>query len=172
MPQMVLLSPVDGVPQFAQAKPDGIPNVYPGRYIIQVMRGFPRSYVESIKLGDTEVYDRPFDLWDGSQPIRITIRQGASIHGNVDNAWAGTVVVLDADENVTTKHSNMCSFSNSRFDVGPFRPGDYYVFAVDRPNPLGLTDVVMRALLPRAEKVHLESNGVSTLALKALPWPE
>jgi hypothetical protein len=51
MPQMVLLSPVDGVPQCAQAKSDGIPNVYPGRYIIQVMRGFPRSYVESIKLG-------------------------------------------------------------------------------------------------------------------------
>ena len=69
MPQTVLLSPVDGVPQFAQANPDGIPNVYPGLYIIQVMRGFPRSYVESIKLGDTEVYDRPFDLWDGSQPI-------------------------------------------------------------------------------------------------------
>jgi hypothetical protein len=30
VPQMLLLSPVDGVSQFVQAKPDGIPNVYPG----------------------------------------------------------------------------------------------------------------------------------------------
>ena len=171
MPQMVLLSPVDGVPQFAQAKPDGIPNVYPGRYIIQVMRGFPRSYVESIKLGDTEVYDRPFDLWDGSQPIRITIRQGASIHGNVDNAWAGTVVVLDADENITTKHSNMYSFSNSRFDVGPLRPGDYYVFAVKRPGALDLSEPVLKALLQGAEKLHLDKGSVAVMSLKVVPWP-
>ena len=174
MPQMVLLSPVDGVPQFAQAKPDGIRNVYPGRYTIGVTGGISRLlYVESVKLGDTEVYGRPFDLWDGSQPIRITLRKGgASIRGTVKKPDGATVVVVDADESLTINRIRMYPLAGPSFDVGPFRPCDYYVFAVDRPNPLGLTEVVMRALVPRAEKVHLESNGVSTLALKALPWPE
>jgi len=128
-----------------------------------------RGYVESIKLGDMEVYNRPFDLWGGSQPIRITVRHGGSIHGNVDNAWSGTVVVLDADD---TKHSQHgYSFSNSRFDVGPLRPGDYYVFAVKRPGALDLSEPVLKALLQGAEKLHLDKGSVAVMSLKVVPWP-
>jgi hypothetical protein len=172
MAPMVLLSPVGGVPQFVQAKADGIPNVYPGRYTIRVMNSLPGSYVESIKLGDMEVSGQPFDLWDGSQPVRITMRQGAaSIRGNVENAWAGAVVVVDAGENVTTKQSNTHAFSNSRFDIGALRPGDYYVFAVDRAAPLGLTESVLTAFLQRAERVHVDKGGAAVITLKAVPWP-
>jgi Carboxypeptidase regulatory-like domain len=171
MPQM-MISLVGGMSQFLQANPDGIPNVYPGRYTILVVNRFPKSYVESIRLGDVEVSDRPFDLWDGSLPIRITMRQGAaSIHGNVENASAGAVVVLDAGANVTTKLPNTYSFSNSRFDVGPLRPGDYYVFAVNRPAPLSLTEPILNAFLQRAEKVHLDKGGAAVMTLKAVPWP-
>jgi hypothetical protein len=172
MARMLMVALVGSMPQFVQAKAGAIPNVYPGRYTIQVMNVSPKSYVESIKLGEMEVSDRPFDLWDGSQPIRITMRQGAaSIHGNVENAWSGTVVVVDAGETVSAKHSNAYSFSNSRFDVGALRPGDYYVLAVNRPAPLGLTESILKTLLQRAEKVHLDKGGVTVVSLKTIPWP-
>ena len=173
MPPMVLLSRVDDMPLLVHTMGNSIPNIYPGRYTIQVAGDVSRSsYVESIKLGDMEVYGRRFDLWEGSQPIRITLQNGgASIRGTVDKADAATVVVVDADESVTTNRTRMYPLAGPQFDIGALRPGDYYVFAVDRPTPLGLTDVIMRVLLPQAEKVHLDKNGVSTLTLKPLPWP-
>jgi hypothetical protein len=57
---------------------------------------------------------------------------------------AATVVVVDADGSVNTNRSRMYPLAGARFDVGSLRPGDYYVFAVDRPTPPGLTEVIMR----------------------------
>ena len=170
---MVLLSPVDGPPQFVQATGDGIRNIYPGHYTIQATGGLAKSYVESIRLGDMEIYGRPFELWDGSQPIHITIRQGGPyIRGNIENAGAATVVVVEADEAVTANPSRSYQPGGSRFDIGPLRPGEYYVFAVDRPAPLNFTPEILRALLARAEKVHLDKDGGAMVTLKAVPWPD
>jgi hypothetical protein len=172
MRPMILLSRADGVPQFVQATPEGIRNIYPGSYTIQVMSGLSQAYVESIKLGDMEVNGRPFALWDGSQPIRITLRKGGAwIRGNVENAATATVVVIDADESITRNRSHVYSFSNPHFDVGPLHPGEYYVFAVDRPTPLDLTEAVVGTLLPRVEKVHLDKGGIAMMTLKVVPWP-
>jgi hypothetical protein len=166
---MVLLSRVDEGPRFVPATGESIPNIYPGRHTIQVMGGLSQSYVESIRLGDVDVSGRPFDLWDGSQPIRVTVRTGGAwIRGTVENAAAATVVVMDADESVTTKTSRTYSHSGPRFEIGPLRPGDYYVFAVDRPTPLDLSDAAGRALLESAQKVHLEKNGVAMMTLKVV----
>jgi hypothetical protein len=173
---MVLLSRVDALdaPQFVHTNGDSIANLYPGRYTVQVAGGVSGAlYVESIHFGDMEVYGRPFEVWDGSQPIRITLRKGgASIRGSVEKPDGATVVVVDADESVTPSRVHTYPLTGPGFQVGSLRPGDYYVFAVERLTPLRLTDAVMRALLPRAEKVHLERNGASTLTLKTLPWPE
>ena len=166
-PPMVLLTRVEGIPAVQAPQ-----NVYPGRYTAQFLGVPAESYLDSIKLGEMEVYNRPFDLWDGSQPLRITLRHGAaSIRGSVESADAATVVVVDADESVTNGRWHMYSPASPRFDVGSLRPGDYYVFAVDRPTPLGLTDAIIQALLPRAEKVHLDKGAVSTLILKVIPCP-
>jgi hypothetical protein len=171
IPPMLLLTRVEDIPQFVRGTPDGIPNIYPGRYTIQFAGGLANSYVETIKLGDMEIYGRPFDLWNGSQPIRITLRHGGAwIRGSVENADGAMVVVVDAGEG-GTNNRRMYSLKGPRFDAGPLRPGDYYVFAVDRPDPLALGEPVLRAILQRAEKVHLDKDGVAIMNLKAVPWP-
>jgi hypothetical protein len=171
IPPMILLSPVEGIPQFVEATPDGIPDIYPGRYTIQFVGRLSKSYVESIKLGDLEVYGRPFDLRDGSQSIRITIRLGGAwIRGSLQNEDAATVVVVDAGESVN--HPRLYPLTGPRFDIGPLHPGDYYVFAVGRTGaPPDFTRSVMLPLLQRAEKVHLDKGGVATMDLKVVPWP-
>jgi len=175
-PQMVLLWPVDGVPQVVQAKPDGIPDVYPGRYTIQVMSSFPKSYVESIKLGDIEVYDRPFDLWDGSLPIRIRYKRGApDVRGAVEAGDGAKVFMINADESLA-KYDGSRSVLAGRggsFKFDSVRPGDYYVFALAGEAPLTIgTPTFQRAVLPQATKIHAETGGTVVLNLEIIPWPE
>ena len=127
-------------------------------------------YVESIKLGEMDIYGREFDVWDASLPIRVNLALGGGwIRGTVESSNARTVVLVEAENSAETRQNRMYPISGSRFEIGPLRPGDYYVFAVDRPTPFLLTDDLRRTLLRHAEKVQLGRNVVSTLSLKVIP---
>jgi hypothetical protein len=108
-------------------------------------------------------------------PIRITYKSGAPrVRGKVDDGGAVSVIVLSQDEAaLASGRSSIAKASaEGRYETGGLRPGDYYVLAIDR-DPLLLGDpLVMRTLIPRAEKVHLEKGDVATVDLKLTPWPE
>lgn len=176
---LVTLRPVDAAaPNPIAFAPDAnrtaIQNVYPGRYEIQCLDSTPGYYLESIKVGQAEVLRRPIDIWDGSAPIRITYRSGAGVlSGVVTDGPRATVVVVNADEPASA--ARIRSFivaSGGRFEISTLRPGDYYVFAVEHAGPEIASPGFLNAVLPRAEKVHLEKGGAVALSLKLTQWPE
>jgi hypothetical protein len=172
-PSMVFLSRTDQ-PGIIRPSAEALQNVYPGRYQIQPLSSGPGLYVESIKLGEVEVYGRPIDLWDGSLPIRITYKRGAPVvRGTVEEGGGATVAIFNADETLVTEtvHSTAAG-SGGRFEFGGLRPGDYYVVALDPHDPAIATPAFRRTVLPRAGKVHLEKGGSVLLHLKITPWPE
>jgi hypothetical protein len=169
IPAAVLFS-VDGtaMPRMSPLSRDAIQQVYPGRYKVETMLTPPGSYIESIKLGEMDITNQPFDLWSGAQPIRITYRRGAAtIRGTIENV-IGSVVIVDAGDNRPTTHS----VSKGSFTIGGLRPGDYYVVAVDREQPLRASDSILQKLLTGVDKIHLDKGASVTLNLKAVPWPE
>jgi len=153
---------------------DVLQNVYPGRYLIQTSAGAPGEYVESIKLGEAEVYGRPVEIWDGSLPIRITYKQGAPVvSGTVQAGEAATVVIISASESIDSEaFRGVAADRGGHFAFDNLRPGDYYVFALDGNDLNFPMASFRRAVLPRAEKIHLENGGGVILNLKIIPWPE
>jgi hypothetical protein len=167
MPTLIL-SGVEGPATMSPLMGDVIQKVYPGRYTIRTMATVPGSYVESVKLGDMDVTNQPFDLWSGAQPIRVTYRKGAAtVRGTVDGS-IGAVVVMEPG----SSDSRTYQLSNGSFNIGGLRPGDYYIFAVDRQPPFRMTEAIIKKLLTGVEKIHVDKGASVMLNLKAIPWPE
>lgn len=83
------------------------------------------------------------------------------------------MAIADAEEDLWSETMRTTAGRGGGFDFRNLRPGDYYVFAVDRNDPAAMsTPAFRRAVLPRAEKVHLEKGGAVVLNLKIIPWPE
>jgi hypothetical protein len=157
----VFLFALDG-PSVASSPSEALKKVYPGRYSIQPMGGFPGQYVESVKIGETEVYGRPAEIWDGSQPIRVTYRNGAaSIRGVVENGEGTAVAIMSADESLSMEGVRTTTAgAGGRFELGNLRPGDYYVAALERA---ALRPPELRQ---RGQKIHLERGATAVLSLK------
>jgi hypothetical protein len=170
----VFLTRADG-PSFMRPSADVIAGIYPGRYQIHTMAIMPGEYVESIRLGDAEVYAREFDIWDGSLPIRITYKRGApDIRGSVESGDGATVFMINADENLLIREGSrgVTAGRGGSFEFRGVRPGDYYVYAVDHSDAGIGTPGFRTAVLPRATKVHAEKGANVVLTLKIIPWPQ
>jgi hypothetical protein len=172
-PSMVFLSSVDAASP-VRLTGDALQKVYPGRYQIRTLNATPGEYVESIKLGNVEVYGRAFEIWDGSLPIRITYKRGAPVvRGTVGSEESATVAIFNVDETIVSEVSRTVAVGRGgRFELSNLRPGDYYVVALDHNDPSIATPAFRRAVLPRAEKIHLEKESTVILNLKITPWPE
>jgi hypothetical protein len=158
-----LIRPVDGV----------FPNVYPGRYVIYAMMAEPGVYVDSIKFGETNVHGQAVEIWDASLPIRIMYKHGAAmIRGTVETGEGATVAVVNSDDDFAAEAFRTFPVArDGRFEVGNLRPGDYYVLALERNDPVIATPGFRRGLLPRAAKIHLEQGATVILNLKVAPTP-
>jgi hypothetical protein len=152
------------------------PKVAPGRYVIFPVGYVPGYYVESVKLGDRDVFSKPVELHDGSIPFRIVYKPNAGqVHGNVEKGAGSIVVLLPQDESLLDEQfirSAPCD-PNGHFEVGSLKPGDYYAFAFDRVDRSALEDVTfVRNLQAAAVLVHVEAGRVADASLRITPWPE
>lgn len=161
-------------PSMVAATGGAFQNVYPDRYRIYASSFGPGTYLESIKLGEVEVYGLPVEIGDGSLPIRIAFKRGAPVvGGTVESGDGATVVIFSADESSLGEDLRTVKTSRGgRFEIGNLRPGDYYLLAFDRYDPLTFTAALRRAVISRAEKVHPEKGGTVILNLKVTPWPQ
>lgn len=152
-------------------------SVYAGRYRIIAGGTVAGYYVDSIRLGITDVTGQPVDLAPGCPPIRITYRAGAArVVGLVDNA-PGVIVVL-APKNDALLAAQFTRSAGTgldgRFDIGGLRPGDYYIWAFDHADMTAFADPdFVRSLVALAETVHVEQGLVEVAPnLKVTPWPD
>lgn len=160
-------------------KQDGnflIPRVYPGQYYIEPLGVVPGYYLESVKLGDRDVFGQPVEIQDGSERIRITYRANAPrVRGTVENGEGAIVALIPQDERMVSDQfiRTATAGRGGRFEIGSLRPGHYYAFAFDRVNRESLRDpIFVRGVAARAERVHVEKGEVGNVDLKVMPWPE
>ena len=177
----VSLQPVggQGKAELAFHEQDGsvhFKKVQPGNYVIFPLGFMPGYYLESVKMGDRDVFGKPVDLSDGSVPFRVVYKPNAGrVRGTVEKGWGRTVVLLPQDESMLNGQfirTAKCD-AQGRYEVGSLKPGEYYAFAFDRVDHDALTDVAfVRNLRLSAVAVHVEAGKSTDLEMKVTVWPE
>jgi hypothetical protein len=182
-PVTVMLVPVDASPDrqaSADERKDGslhIANVYAGRYRIAPQGFIPGYYVESVRLGVTDVTGQAVDLAPGGPPIRVIYKSGAArAVGLVEYGWGATVALAPKDPALQSSQFVRTTMAgpDGRFDVSSLRPGDYYVWAFDRVDLNALSDAdFVRNLVSLAETLRVARGEVAAAPnLRVTPWPE
>lgn len=153
-----------------------IPEVYPGRYKVQVCGVSSTSYLASVMLADRDVLGQEFMLGAGSPPLRVVFKSdGGSIRGVVEGE--GTAIALvPADESLLDPMfvATTQAGEGGRFQIANLRPGEYHAYAFDRIGDAdALTDAVfLRSLSAWATTVTVAHSQSVTVNLKVVRWPE
>jgi hypothetical protein len=147
-------------------------DVYPGLYrLFLVPRGeAERSrYLDSVRLGETDVTGEWFDAAPGMPPIRVVLKSGGGqVRGQVENGDGGLIVLVPAEERLRSEpFLRTQRLEGSLFQVDHVRPGDYYVLAIKGPFDAGRMQVPDYAgpLLERAVRIKVEVNASTSLTL-------
>jgi hypothetical protein len=116
------------------------PDLYPGFY--RIVPGAPPAgyYLDSIRVGETEISGPEVEIISGSLPITLVYKgHGGVVRGTVENCAAGGVVLAPADAAFRRPGffvKTACD-ANNRYEIAAVRPGDYYAvaFAGNSPTP-------------------------------------
>ena len=121
-----------------------------------------------------DVTGRSVEIWDGTTPIRVFYKRGApKVLGIVEGGPYAQVLFIPQGETIRSDGRLMTSAdSGGKFQQSALPPGDYYVLAFDAVAPVPKeNDAALKALLPYAEKTHLDGGVSVTLNLKLTSWP-
>jgi hypothetical protein len=164
------------------AQEDGslrIPEVYPGRYKVEVCGVAAGHYLASVMLGGRDVLGQEFALAPGAPPLRVVFKaDGGSLHGSVGegDGEGAAVALVPADDALLDPLfiSTTTAGDGGRYELDNLRPGEYRAFAFDRIGDAdALTDpVFLRSLEAWAATVRVEAGRATALDLKMVRWPE
>ena len=154
-----------------------IPEVYPGRYKVEVCGVAAGHYLAGVFLGGRDVLGQEFALAPGAPPLRVVFRSdGGSVRGAVDQGEGTAVALVPADEALLDPLfiSTTTAGEGGRFEIVNLRPGEYRAFAFDRIGDAdALTDpTFLRSLAARAATVRVEAGRATAVDLKIVRWPE
>jgi hypothetical protein len=154
-----------------------IPEVYPGRYKVQVC-GVPEGhYLASVMLGERDVLGQEFALAPGASPLRVVFKSdGGSVRGTVDQGEGASVALVPADDALLDSLfvATTSAGEGGRFELGNLRPGEYRAFAFDHIGDAdALTDAAfLKSVSAWAAAVHVEHGRAASVDLKVVRWPE
>jgi hypothetical protein len=154
-----------------------IPEVYTGRYKVQVC-GIPQGhYLASVLIGERDVLGQEFALAPGALPLRVVFKSdGGAVRGTVAEGEGMAVALVPADEALLDPLfvATVTAGENGRFEIPNLRPGEYHAFAFDHiGDPDALSDpIFVRSLSTRAATVRVEHGQAATVDLKVIRWPE
>jgi hypothetical protein len=154
-----------------------IPEVYPGRYKVEVCGVAAGHYLAGVFLGGRDVLGQEFALAPGSPPLRVVFKaDGGAVHGAVDQGEGAVVALVPADEALLDPLfiSTTTAGDGGRYELTNLRPGEYRAFAFDRIGDAdALTDpIFLRSLAASATAVRVEPGRATALDLKIVRWPE
>lgn len=114
-----------------------IAGVYAGKYNVSPVDPGPPYYLASIQVGERDVLGRDtVEIPNGALPLTITFRaDGGTVRGTVEDCGTAKVVLIPQEQRLRIPvfmRQASCG-AGGRFEIGAVRPGDYYVFAFDRP---------------------------------------
>jgi hypothetical protein len=168
----VMLTPTDGV-RVATGNTDKvgtlrIEDVSPGYYRITAI---PRSggyYVASVMVGDVDAMRQPALLSDSSPPLRIVLKAGGRLSGNVEKGQDSKLLLVPQTVLPGDIVRVFPCGAGGNFELAGIPPGDYYAIAVthlDTPSRAVVEGV--RTIMRDATPVRLEEGVVTSVQLKA-----
>jgi hypothetical protein len=141
-----------------------IEDVSPGRYRITATAISAGYYVASVMVGDVDALRQPALLSDSSPPLRIVLKAGGRLSGNVDKGEGAKLLLVPqtfASGDVGRVYP--CG-AGGNFELAGIPPGDYYAIAVTQ---FRAGSDALRAITRDATPVRLEEGAVTSVQLKA-----
>jgi len=154
-----------------------IPEVYPGRYKVEICGVAAGHYLAAVLLGDRDVLGQEFALAPGSPLLHVVFKaDGGGLRGAVDQGEGAAVALVPAEEALLDPLfiATTTAGEGGRYELTNLRPGQYQAFAFDRIGDAdALTDpVFIRSLAAWATAVRIEPGLAVTVDLKTVRWPE
>jgi hypothetical protein len=155
----------------AEAGRDGtfsFQSVYPDSYRIAPLSAPTGYYLDSVRLGETDVAAAEVQLSSGALPIAIVYKtNGGVVRGAVEKCAGGAVLLVPVDTNMRWfgfLHSVRCD-ATDHYEIRAVRPGEYYVvaFAGNTSTPY-LDEGVLR----QARRVSVKAAETATEELSAI----
>jgi len=119
------------------ADPDSAGNfsfkdVYADGYRIAPLAASDGYYLDSVRVGDTDVAASEVQLAAGALPVTIVYKTGGgTVHGTVEKCASGAVLLIPAEADMRWfgfLHSVRCD-AKDHYEIGAVRPGEYYAVA-------------------------------------------
>jgi hypothetical protein len=154
-----------------------IPEVYTGRYKVQVC-GVPQGhYLASVMLGPRDVLGQEFALAPGAPPLHVVFKSdGGAVRGAVAEGEGSAIALVPTDESLLDSLfiATTQAGESGRFELANLRPGQYHAFAFDHIGDAdALTDpIFLRGLSASATTVSVARSQTATVDLKVVRWPE
>ena len=145
-----------------------IENVDPGRHRVVAIALSPGYYVASVMAGDVDAMREPAALSDSSPPLRIVLKAGGRISGNVDKGEGAKLLLIPQTLAPGDFARAYPCGAGGNFELAGIAPGDYYAVAVthfEPPLKTAIEDV--RAIARDATPVRVEEDALVSVQLKA-----
>jgi hypothetical protein len=141
-----------------------IEDVSPGRYRIKAIALSGSYYVASVMVGGVDAMLNPALLSDASPPLRIVLKAGGRLSGNVDKG-EGAKLLLVPQTLAPGDYARVypCG-AGGNFEFAGIPPGNYYAIAVTQFKA-GIEG--LRAIIRDATPVRVEEAAVTSVQLKA-----
>jgi hypothetical protein len=155
----------------ADANRDGnfaFKSVYADTYRIAPPAAPAGYYLDSVRVGETDVAAAEVQLSPGTLPIRVEYKAGGGVvRGTVEKCASGAVLLIPTDANMQWfgfLHSVRCD-ANDRYEIGAVRPGEYYALAFGGSDSAPSLDA---GVLRQARRITVKAAEVVTADLSAI----
>jgi hypothetical protein len=157
-----------------QIDPDGVLRfgemMFPGTSRIEAAVEAGNYYVDSLLLGSTDITGQSVELTPASPPLKIVLKPGGTVRGTFEEGDTATVVLFPPN---FTGTGYSVQGAGKAFELTGIPPGEYNAIALDRLDPLTITDPSrLRGLMPNAATVRVEPGSATSVQLKVNHVPD
>ncbi len=145
-----------------------IEDVDPGRHRVMAIARSPGYYVASVMAGDVDAIRQPALLSDSSPPLRIILKAGGTLSGNVDKGEGAKLLLVPQTVAPGDVAAVYPSGVGGNFELTGIPPGDYYAIAVTHFDLQFKSRIEgLRAIMRDATRVRVEEGVITSVQLKS-----
>ncbi len=165
-------------PGFGRGREDDtfqMQDLYPGFYRIVPGPAPAGYYLDSIRVGGTEMSAPEVEIISGSLPITLVYKgHGGVVRGVAENCASGGAVLVPADAAFRRPgfFVKAACDARDRYEIAAVRPGDYYAVAFAGNSPMPWDAATFdAALLSQAVRVTVRAGESTAADLRAIVQP-
>jgi len=150
-------------------------DVYPGFYRIVPGLAPAGYYLDSIRVGGTEMSAPEVEINSGTLPVTLIYKgHGGVVRGAAENCALGGVVLVPGDIAFRRPgfFAKAACDAKDRYEIAAVRPGDYYAIAIAGNSPMPWDAATFDdTLLRQAARVTVHAGESTAIDLRAIVQP-